>query len=77
MGLGLVISGVMSVPGILFLVMVVRDRVVITGAGDAHGWGSSAKGVCPPTPWSTTTCMAVKRNARRIPQLMKRIMDKD
>lgn len=33
MGLGLVISGVMSVPGILLLIMVVRDRVVVITVG--------------------------------------------
>ena len=76
MRLGLVIRGVMSVPGVL-LVMVVRVRVVITGGRGGARMGKQRKGVCPPTPWSTTTCMAVKRNARRIPQLMKRIMDKD
>jgi hypothetical protein len=44
MGLGLVIRGVMSVPGIILLVMVVREKVVITGDRRYARMGEQRKG---------------------------------
>ena len=44
MGLGLVISRKMAVRGILLLVMVVRDRVVITGGRGCARMGKQRKG---------------------------------
>jgi len=44
MRLGLVISGVMTMPGSLFLVMVVRERVVITGDRGGTRMGKQRKG---------------------------------
>lgn len=46
MGLGLVISGMMSVPGIVLLVMMVCARVVITvGRGGARMGQQHARGL--------------------------------
>jgi hypothetical protein len=51
MGLGLVIRGVMSVPGILLLIMVVRDRVVVITVGRGCTWmGKKRKGSLSATP---------------------------
>jgi hypothetical protein len=44
MRLGLVISGVMTVPGIFLLVMVVRNRVVITEGRGCIRMGKQRKG---------------------------------
>jgi hypothetical protein len=51
MGLGLMISGVISVRGIIILIVVVRDRVVVITVGRGCAWmGKERKGSLSATP---------------------------